>query len=67
MVVVDRLFKFGHFVSLNTGFTSKIVAEAFTNNVSKIHGFPKTIVSDRDCVFISSSTPFSVLWNYLKI
>jgi len=54
MVVVDGLSKFAHLISLKNSFTSKIVADAFTNIVAKIHGFPKSIVSDRDRVFISS-------------
>ncbi|XP_047169459.1 uncharacterized protein LOC124838000 [Vigna umbellata] len=48
MVVVDRLSKFGHFIALKAEFNSKTVANAFINNVAKIHGFPKSIVSDKD-------------------
>ena len=54
MVIVDRLSKFGHFIALKAEFNSKLVANAFINNVAKIHGFPKSIVSDRDIVFINS-------------
>lgn len=54
MVVVDRLSKFVHFIPLKPGFNSKIVAEAFIHNIVKLYGFPKSIVSDRDRVFISS-------------
>ena len=39
MVVVDRLSKFAHFISLKTGFTSKIVVDAFINNVAKFMVF----------------------------
>jgi len=54
MVIVDRLSKFAYFTPLKNEFTSKIVAKTFINSVVKIHGFPKTIVSDQDRVFISS-------------
>jgi len=54
LVVMDRLLKFGHFIALKTNFNSKLVAEAFINHVEKIHGFPRTIVSDRHRIFISS-------------
>jgi len=54
MVVIDRLSKFAHFLSLKTGFTSKQVEEVFLRQVVKLHGFPMTIISDRDKVFISN-------------
>ncbi|KAJ1399119.1 Ribonuclease H-like superfamily [Sesbania bispinosa] len=50
----DKLSKFGHFIALKADFNSKSVAEAFINHVAKIHGFPRTIVSDRDRVLIGS-------------
>lgn len=52
-VIVDRLSKFGHFVPLKSDFSSTSVAEAFIKNVVKLHGIPKTIVSDRDKIFLS--------------
>ncbi|KAK2387836.1 hypothetical protein QL285_061576 [Trifolium repens] len=54
MVVVDRLTKFAHFIPLKSDFTSKVVAEAFMNNIVKLHGMPKSIISDRDKVFTSN-------------
>ena len=54
MVVVDRLTKFGHFISLSHPFTAQEVAQTFLDRVASIHGAPKTIVLDRDKVFTSS-------------
>lgn len=53
LVVVDRLTKYAHFMGLKTDYTSKSVAELFMANVVKLHGMPKSIVSDRDRVFTS--------------
>ena len=53
MVVVDHLSKYAHFLPLKADYTAKQVAESFFTNVVKLHGIPKSIVSDRDKVFTS--------------
>jgi len=53
MVIIDKFSKFGHFIPLKADFTSKIVAEVFLQQIIKLHGFPRSIISDRDKVFIS--------------
>jgi hypothetical protein len=54
IVVIDRLTKYSHFVAQKTDYTSRSVAEAFMSQIVKLHGVPKSIVSDRDKVFTSS-------------
>lgn len=53
LVIVDRLTKFAHFMSLTHPFTAPEVARLLLDSVFKIHGIPKTIVSDRDKIFTS--------------
>ncbi|GJW93602.1 ty3-gypsy retrotransposon protein [Tanacetum coccineum] len=53
LVVVDHLSKYVHFETLPTSFNAHEVAEVFLYIVIKHHGLPKTIVSDRDPIFLS--------------
>jgi hypothetical protein len=53
-VVVDRLTKFAHLFSIPIDFSAAQVAELFFTEISRLHGLPKTIVSDRDSRFMST-------------
>lgn len=52
LTVVDRLSKYAHLITLGHPFTTASVARAFFDNIVRFHGFPSSIVSDRDPVFI---------------
>lgn len=54
LVVVDRFSKGVHLGALPTQFMVFKVATLFIDTVCKLHGFPRSIISDRDPVFISS-------------
>ena len=53
LVVVDKLSKYAHFVPLKHPYSAEKVAEAFVDNVYRLHGMPQSLVSDRDPVFTS--------------
>ena len=50
-VVVDRLTKYAHFISISSKAKASQVADSYVKNIFKLHGFPKVIVSDRDTKF----------------
>ncbi|XP_071940257.1 uncharacterized protein [Coffea arabica] len=53
MVVVDRLTKYAHFISMGSHFTAKSVALVFFEQIYKLHGLPVDIIFDRDKIFTS--------------
>jgi hypothetical protein len=53
MVVVDKLTKATHFIPLNTTHKVAHVVDIYMREVPRLHGIPKTIVSDRDPKFTS--------------
>ena len=53
LVVVDRLSKRAHFISFRHPFTTQRVAKAFVENVVKLHGLSRSIITDRGSIFMS--------------
>jgi hypothetical protein len=53
MVVVDKLTKSAHFIPLKTTHKETNVVDVYMREVARLHGIPKTIVSDRDPKFTS--------------
>ena len=52
LTVVDRFSKIAHFIALQRATEAPVLAEAVLGNVIRLHGFPKTVVSDRDPRFM---------------
>lgn len=54
LVVVDRLTKYAHFLTLSHPFTVHEVVDLFLSNIFKLHGLPVCIITDRDRIFTSA-------------
>jgi hypothetical protein len=52
-VIVDRLTKVAHFVPVKTWYTTEKLAELYVEHILRLHGTPRSIVSDRGPQFVS--------------
>lgn len=59
LVVIDQLTKMKHFIACKSTCNAEEVACLYIQHVWKLHGLPKTIVSDRGPQFIA------VFWKHL--
>ena len=53
LVIVDRFTKIIRLKAMTTNLSSEVVAKIYRNEIWKIHGIPKTILSDRGPQFAS--------------
>jgi Integrase zinc binding domain/RNase H-like domain found in reverse transcriptase len=60
MVIIDRLTSHVHLVPTTTMVTAKGIAWLFIKEIVRLHGFPDSIVSDRDSKFTS------IFWRELQ-
>ena len=52
-VIVDRLTKTAHFIPVHTTYYAKKYAEIYLDQIVRLHGVPKTIISDRGAQFVA--------------
>ncbi|GJV59805.1 putative mitochondrial protein, partial [Tanacetum coccineum] len=66
MGVVDRLGKSAHFIPLKHPYTAASVAVKFIRGIVRLHGIPKSIVSDRDRIDGQTEVVNRSLETYLR-
>jgi hypothetical protein len=59
-VIVDHLTKLAHILPVKTAFQPPQYAERYIAEIVRLHGIPKTIVSDRGSQFIAH------FWEHLQ-
>ncbi|XP_074292436.1 uncharacterized protein LOC141619308 [Silene latifolia] len=64
MVVVDRFSQMAHFIACKKTEDAASITELYLKEIVRLHGIPKTIVSDRDTKFMSYF--WKTLWRLLK-
>jgi transposase InsO family protein len=52
-VIIDRLTKTAHFFPVHTSYTANKYAKIYLDQIIRLHGVPKTIISDRGAQFIA--------------
>lgn len=60
MVIAGRVAKVAHFLLIISSYTTKIVAHIYMEQIVRLHGIPRRIISDCDPMFTS------VLWTSLQ-
>ena len=51
MVVIDKISKVAHFISVKTTYKAANIVEIFMEQIFCLHGIPKFIISDKDPKF----------------
>ena len=52
-VIIDRLTKNAHFLPVHTTYSVKKYVEIYLDQVIRLHGVPKMIISDRGAQFVA--------------
>ena len=53
-VILDRLTKSAHFLAIKSTYTLDRLAQLYIQEIVRLHGIPKSIISDRDPRFTSN-------------